>query len=70
MHEKFFREIIFGNIVGRFCKIAKEVISHVCSSVRLCPYVRTKQLGTHWLAFYEILFLRLFRKFVEKVNFY
>ena len=40
---------------------------HVCLSVR--PSVRIEQLGSHWTDFYEILYLRIFRKSVKKFKF-
>ena len=30
------------------------------------PSVRTEQLGSHWTDFHDILFLTIFRKYVEK----
>jgi hypothetical protein len=33
-----------------------------------CLSVRAKQLSSHWMDFHEILYLSIFRKFVEKVQ--
>ena len=47
----------------------KATISFVMSvrpSVRL--FVRIGQLGSRWTDFYEILYLRLFQKFVDKIQ--
>ena len=38
----------------------------VCTSVR--PYVRMEQLDCHWTNFYEIWYLCIFRKSVEKIQ--
>jgi hypothetical protein len=50
--------------------------SVLCPSVRLsvlCPSVRlsvcTEQLGSQWTDFHEILCLRVFRKYIEKIKF-
>jgi hypothetical protein len=32
-------------------------------------FVRTEQLGSHWTDFHEILYLRIFRKCVQKIRF-
>jgi hypothetical protein len=55
-------------------------LRHVCSSVRLsvCPFirqfdclslkfVRVEQIGCHWKDFYEIVFLSIFGKSVQKI---
>jgi len=41
--------------------IFRREIPHVCLSVRM------EQLA-HWTDFHEILYLRIFRKFVEKIQ--
>jgi len=33
-----------------------------------CPSLRVEQLASHWTDFYEILYLRVFRKSVEKIQ--
>jgi hypothetical protein len=38
------------------------------SYLPVCPSVRTEQLGSHWVDFHEILYLRLFRKYVKKIE--
>ena len=48
-----------------FKKVRKATISFVMS-VRLS--VRMEQLGYHWTDFHEILYLRIFRKPVEKIQ--
>jgi hypothetical protein len=50
--------------LGAFAKLRKATISFV-TSVRL-P-VLTEQLGPHWTDFYEILYLEIFRKSLEKI---
>jgi len=35
---------------------------------RVCPSVRTKQLGSHWTDFHEIWYLNSFRKSVGKIQ--
>jgi len=39
--------------------------ARACMSV--CPSVCTEQLGSHWMRFYEILYLSIFLKFVQKI---
>jgi len=34
----------------------------------VCPSVLVEQLGTHWTDFYKILYLIIFRKFVEEIR--
>ena len=38
------------------------------AKLRLCPSVRIEQLGSHWTDFHEILYLRVLRKSVEKIQ--
>ena len=52
-------------VLGRFAKLRKVVISFVVS-VRLS--VRIEHLGSHWKDFDEILYFRLFRKSVDKIQ--
>jgi hypothetical protein len=47
-------------LLGAFAKLRKASIRHVC------PSVRTEQLGCRWTDFHEILYLRTFRKSVQK----
>jgi hypothetical protein len=55
-----------ANHLRAFTKLRKATISFVIS---LCPSVRVEQLGPHWTNFHEILYLRIFRKSVEKIQF-
>jgi len=41
-------------------------LRHVCLSVR--PSVRVEQLGYKWTDFYEIWYLGIFRKTIEKIQ--
>jgi hypothetical protein len=54
---------------GRFSKISKRDygLRFVCLSVS--PSVRMVQLGSQWKDFYQILYLSIFRKSVEKIKF-
>jgi len=56
------------HVFRRVSKIAKSdcYLRHVCTSV--CPSVRTKQLGSHRMDFYEISYMSIFRKCVEKMK--
>ena len=51
--------------LGAFAKLQKATISFVMA-VHLS--VRMEQLGSHWTDFHEILYLRIFRKSVEKIQ--
>jgi len=56
--------------VGAFAKLRKADLNFVmsaCLSIR--PSVRMEQLGSHWREFYEILYLNVAEKFVEKIQF-
>jgi hypothetical protein len=62
---KKFKEIC-GTLFRRVHKIAKsELLTLSCMPVCLsiCPH---KKLGSHWTDFHEILYLNIFRKFLEK----
>jgi len=53
--------------LGAFTKTAKNdnESRHVCSSA--CPAVRVEKLGSHLTEIYEILYLSVFRKHIEKI---
>ena len=53
------------HFLARFAKLRNATISFVMS---VCVSVRMEQLGSHWTYFGEILYLRLFRIYVEKIN--
>jgi hypothetical protein len=55
----------FHPFSGSFAKLRKATISFIMS-VRAS--VRTEQLDSHWTDFHEILYLRIFRKSVEKIQ--
>jgi len=50
-------------------KIAKSgsQLGHVCLSV--CLSVLVEQLSSHWTEFHEILYLSVFRKSIERIQF-
>jgi hypothetical protein len=50
-----------GALLGAFEKLRKATISFVMS-------VRMEQLGSHWTECLGILYLRIFRKSVEKIQ--
>ena len=39
---------------------------HVRVYPSVCPSIHVEQLGSHWMGFYEILYLSIFLKFVQK----
>jgi hypothetical protein len=49
-----------------FAKLRQATITFVTS---VCPSVRMEQLGSHWADFHNILYLKIFRKTVEKIKF-
>jgi hypothetical protein len=49
--------------VGAFAKPRNTTIRFVMS---VCPYI--KQFGCHWTSFYEILYLNIFQKSVDKIQ--
>ena len=51
------------HIVRRVRKSAKSALS-----CHVCPSVRMEQLGSHWTDFHESLYLRIFRKSIEKIQ--
>ena len=51
--------------VGAFAKLRKATISFVVS---VCLSVRIDQLGSHWRDFHEILYFKICRKSVGKVQ--
>ena len=54
-----------GPVLGAFIKLQKVTISLVMS---VCPSVRMEQTGSHWMYFYEIWYLKIYRNFVEETN--
>jgi len=55
--------------LGAFEKLQKNIIGFV-KSVRpsVTPTVRMEQLGSHWTDFHEILYLKISRKYVWKIQ--
>jgi len=58
-------DCITSPFLGEFAKLRKATISFVMS---VCPSVRMEQIGSYWMDFHEILYLRIFRKSVEKIQ--
>ena len=56
-----------SGILGAFGKLRKAAVSLASPSIR--PSVRMEQLGSNWTDFHEILYLRIFRKSVDKFKF-
>jgi hypothetical protein len=52
-------------LLGAFEKLRKATVSFVMS---VCLPVRMEKLGSHWTDFYEILYMKIFRKSVEKIQ--
>ena len=50
------------SILGALAKLWKGTISFICLSVLI------EQLGSHWTDVYKILYLRIFRKYVEEIQ--
>jgi len=63
-------EAIFsGPFLSAFAKLRKATISFVmfvCLSIR--PSVRMEQLVSHWMDFHEIWYLKIYRKYFEKIQ--
>ena len=51
----------WDRFLGEFAKLGKATIS--------CPSVRMEHLGLHWTDFYQIWYLHVFRRQVEKIQF-
>jgi len=56
---------VFGthSFLGAFTKLGKATIKH-----HVCPFVRLKKFGSHRTDFYEISYLSIVSKSVEKVQ--
>ena len=52
-------------VLGSFAWMWKTTVSLIMS---VCPSVWVEQLGSHWTDLYEIWYLRIFKKFVEKIQ--
>ena len=50
--------------VRKICE--KRILASSCLSVR--PSVRMDQLGSHWTDIHENLYLRIFGKYIEKIQ--
>jgi hypothetical protein len=50
-----------------FRRVLKIVICE-CWLRHVRPSLRAEELGSHWMDFHEILYLRIFRKSVEKIQ--
>jgi hypothetical protein len=61
----FKKQPTIKSFLGPFANFRKATLSFVIS-VRL--FVRIEQLGYHWTYFHEILYLNIFRKYVEKIE--
>ena len=55
-----------GPVLGVFAKLRKATINFVMS---VCPSVIMEHLGYHVKEFHEIVYLIIFRKSVEKIQF-
>jgi hypothetical protein len=54
-----------GDILGLFAKLRKATVSFV---MPVCLYVRMEQLCSHWTDFYEMSYLSIYRKAIEKIQ--
>jgi hypothetical protein len=58
-----------NNILGAFEKLRQAAIGFVMSArLSASPSVRIDQLGFQWSDFHEILYLGIFRTFMEKIQ--
>jgi hypothetical protein len=63
------RQIPFVVLFRRFAELWKATISLVTSVWNsVCPSVHIEQLGSHWTDFKYILYLSIFRKYVENIQ--
>ena len=53
--------------LGSLAKLRKATISFDMYVLSVRPSIRMEQLGSHYKDFREILYLRIFRKYVEKI---
>ena len=53
--------------IGTFAKLWNTTISFIMS---VCPSIHMEQLGPHYANFHEIRYLRVFQKFVQKIQFW
>jgi len=59
------KHLVLFPFLGGFEKLPKVTISFVMS---VCPSVHPHgKLGSYWKDFHEILYLRIFLKYVEKI---
>jgi hypothetical protein len=57
--------LLYFKFLGALAKLRKATISFVMSDrLSLCM----EQLGSHWTDFNEILYLNIFRNYVEKIK--
>jgi hypothetical protein len=66
---KNYEAIFSGLFLSAFAKLRKATISFVmvvCLSIR--PFVRMEQLVSHWMDFHEIWYLKIYRKYFEKIQ--
>jgi hypothetical protein len=60
---------VLKSFLGTFEKLRKATISFLMSVRQsVCLFVRVETLGCHCMHFFEIWYLRLFRKSVEKIQ--
>ena len=54
-----------ARISGAFANLRNAIINYVMSA---CLSVRKEQFGSHWMNFNEILYFKIFRKYVQKIH--
>jgi len=70
-HKKFcLNWLPFFRRVGKITKSDYQLVHFLPYVLYVRPSVRMEQLGSHWRDFYEILYLRIFRKSVKKFKFH
>jgi hypothetical protein len=63
----FHKETAIPFVISIFRRVRK-IAKSDCYLRRVCLSVRIEQLGSHWTDFHEILYLKIFRKSVEKIK--
>jgi len=67
--DQLFRSISLRKFVGMYSNLRFWPVRKIAKAIHhVCPCVRMKQLGFHWTDFRKILYLTIFRKFIEKIR--
>jgi hypothetical protein len=66
LHSCLLKNSEINSFLGKFAKLRKE--THSSSFLPVCETVRMEQLGLRWTNFHKMLYLKIFRKFIERVQ--